>query len=62
MTYLLALGVSVLSRLGFLWRPTSAAVPALPMPASSACPPSPRVTRHASLLRVPGCNTEGGAP
>lgn len=59
---LIALGASVLARLGFLRRRVLAAVPALPAPALSPCPPGPRVTRRASLLGVPGCNREGGAP
>lgn len=59
---LIALGTSVLSRLGFLRRRVLAVVPAIPAPAPSPCPTGPRLTRHATLLAVPGCNTEGGAP
>jgi hypothetical protein len=59
---LIALGASVLSRLGFLRHRVLAVMPAMPAPAPSPCPPGPRVTRYASLLGSPGCNREGGAP
>jgi hypothetical protein len=59
---LLALGASILARLGFRLRPVLAVVPALPMTAPCPRPLALRVTRCAGLLGSPGCNREGGAP
>ena len=58
---LLDLAAAILARLGILRRPAAGVAP-LAVPSASPCPPGPRVTRHASLLGVPGCNREGGAP
>lgn len=59
---LLALGRAILARLGFLRRRVPAAPLSLPAPVLSPCPAAPRIARCASLLGVPGCNREGGAP
>ena len=58
---LLDLAAAILARLGLYRRPllpVSSATATVPRP----CPPAYRLTRYATLLGVPGCNREGGAP
>ena len=62
MARLIDLATAILARLGLLRRPVAAEMSALQMPAAPPLPPSASVTRYASLLGVPGCNREGGAP